>query len=35
LAARMSSESLMGVPIPGLDLSIYDRTFMPISGGAV
>jgi transposase len=35
LAARMSSDSLMGVPIPGLDLSIYDRTFMPISGGAV
>jgi hypothetical protein len=35
LAARMSSESLMGVPITSLDLSIYDRTLMPLFGGAV
>ena len=35
LAARMSSESLMGVPVSTLDLGVYDRTFLPLLGGNV
>lgn len=35
LAARMSSESLMGVCARSPDLSIYDRTLMPLFGGTV